>query len=71
MYQVLTQLLLNTVVFTMEAQLLVHLSTLNILCKIWTHIVNSELSTSILFPIHIVKNFNANIDDWTLKTHFG
>ena len=41
MNQVLTQLL-DTVVFTMKVHFLVDLSNLNVLCQVWTNIVNSE-----------------------------
>ena len=45
MCQVLTQFL-DKVVFTLKAQFLVHLSTLNLSFQLWTHIVKSETYVS-------------------------
>ena len=50
MYQVLTQLL-DTVVFLMKVQFLVHSSTLNVFFQPETHIVHSDPYVSSLDPI--------------------
>ena len=75
MCQVSTQFV-DTVVFTLKAQFLVHLSTLNLSCQLWTHIVNSEpcvkfwqnLSTQ--WCSHWKFSFSYICQLWTFRINF-